>query len=320
MPDRAEEWNELGNRLGSPLVATGFQEALGHATRLGVFDQGNLIGGLVVASESALGWRLIRTPRYMRDCGLFLVERSQSQPRRIGHRKRALTAVGQWFLEQRRSLVSVAFPPDISDMQPLIWQGFQVSPKYTYELSLDRSPEQLMGAMSSGRRGDIKSALKRGYCLETGPDATEKAVRLCSMSLRLARARAIDNLDIDLGVLVRDPGVFTVVVSNGQDPLAACIIIQNPDRAYYLLGGTSRNESSASSYALWSAIEECRARQVKTFDFEGSMIPGVEAFFRGFGGTLRPLFIASSHTTALNVAQRAARVVRRGSASVKMSK
>ena len=39
-----------------------------------------------------------------------------------------------------------------------------------------------------------------------------------------------------------------------------------------------------------AAIQAAQERGLKTFDFEGSSIPPIERFFRGFGGQLTPYF------------------------------
>lgn len=58
-------------------------------------------------------------------------------------------------------------------------------------------------------------------------------------------------------------------------------------RAYYLVG--AKNQEVKNNYAmpalLWHAIKHSKALGKLSMDFEGSMIPGVERFFRNFGAT-----------------------------------
>jgi hypothetical protein len=42
--------------------------------------------------------------------------------------------------------------------------------------------------------------------------------------------------------------------------------------------------------SMVEAIRHARDLGLQTFDFEGSAIPPVEAYFRGFGGKLTPYF------------------------------
>jgi hypothetical protein len=57
---------------------------------------------------------------------------------------------------------------------------------------------------------------------------------------------------------------------------------------------------------MWSAIKVAKSKGVKTFDFEGSMIPGVEKFFRGFGGELTTYFAIQKIPMAYRVAAKIA--------------
>jgi hypothetical protein len=43
-------------------------------------------------------------------------------------------------------------------------------------------------------------------------------------------------------------------------------------------------QSNLSPLLLWEGIQLASNYKCHTFDFEGSMIPGVERFFRSFGG------------------------------------
>jgi lipid II:glycine glycyltransferase (peptidoglycan interpeptide bridge formation enzyme) len=60
---------------------------------------------------------------------------------------------------------------------------------------------------------------------------------------------------------------------------------------YYLLGASdSRFRSSgAQSLVLWEGIQFA-AQHSKVFDFEGSMVEGIENFFRQFGGVCTPYY------------------------------
>ena len=59
--------------------------------------------------------------------------------------------------------------------------------------------------------------------------------------------------------------------------------------AYYLLGGGDPElpTSGAHSFLLWEAIRFA-ASVTKRFDFEGSMVKGIERSFRSFGARQVP--------------------------------
>ena len=73
---------------------------------------------------------------------------------------------------------------------------------------------------------------------------------------------------------------------------AAIYVIFDDKTAYYLAGGaTDEGRLRGAMHGLLArAIEEAAAAGCTIFDFEGSMLQGVEPFFRGFGGELTPYF------------------------------
>jgi len=64
--------------------------------------------------------------------------------------------------------------------------------------------------------------------------------------------------------------------------------------AYYVAAGNNPllKKSGAHAYTLWKAIEDL-AEEVEIFDFSGSMLSGVEHFFREFGAIQYPYFVIS---------------------------
>jgi hypothetical protein len=82
--------------------------------------------------------------------------------------------------------------------------------------------------------------------------------------------------------------------------LSAVFLVWDRHRSYYLLGGFREDEEKAkiarvaTTYCLWTAMNFTRETLgLKVFDLEGSMIPGVELFFRKFGGDLTPFYVIS---------------------------
>jgi lipid II:glycine glycyltransferase (peptidoglycan interpeptide bridge formation enzyme) len=55
----------------------------------------------------------------------------------------------------------------------------------------------------------------------------------------------------------------------------------------------------AMSLLLWHCIKEGKNRGQKTFDLEGSMDPGVERFYRSFGGKRALYLILSKNTSRI---------------------
>ncbi len=80
---------------------------------------------------------------------------------------------------------------------------------------------------------------------------------------------------------------------NKDNELIACnFCMIDSNKATYLFGGFSSEHKQEGAVALvmWESIKQAKAKGIKIFDFEGSMIPQIEKFFRGFGGNLTPFY------------------------------
>ena len=90
---------------------------------------------------------------------------------------------------------------------------------------------------------------------------------------------------------LRDNRAFYLCSLKGE-ALAASLVVWDNQRTYYLIGGYDAENAhqGAGTLNLWHAIKDAKARGNRLFDFEGSMIPEVERYFRGFGGELKTFF------------------------------
>jgi hypothetical protein len=72
---------------------------------------------------------------------------------------------------------------------------------------------------------------------------------------------------------------------------AAVFVVWQKSSAYYIAGGgdPALRASGAHSLVMWETIRQVSS-YTDTFDFEGSMLPGVERFFREFGAVQMPFF------------------------------
>ncbi len=76
-------------------------------------------------------------------------------------------------------------------------------------------------------------------------------------------------------------------VARKEDKIQAILWhIWDEKRAYYLVGSKNPEvkDNRAMTALIWHAIKESKKMGKVSFDLEGSMDPGVERFFRNFGG------------------------------------
>jgi hypothetical protein len=268
-------------------------QALGYPFKLlGCFRGQELRAGFAIAvindnraahPESAL------TP-YL---GIVHAAQSEKYVTRLSTQKE-MTAEFARYLMANFNAAEFRFPPEVIDLQPFIWAGFDAGVRYTYRLPL-ASTEVLLENMDATRRRNILKAEKMGIRVQYD-SPFEDIMRLVEKTFQRQghqasfRAAALA-VESQLRPLRRCMG-FVARNESGLD-LGAVWIVWDNKRAYYLLGGydPAMHSSDAVSLAMWHAIRYTALElNLKEFDFEGSMIVPVERFFRKFGGTLMPTF------------------------------
>lgn len=185
------------------------------------------------------------------------------------------------------------FSPQITDWLPFYWAGYSQTTRYTYILNEISETERIWENMSQLIRRHIRKAEKEGLHVRTGVSG-EELLRMQALSF------ARQGLKAKGGVVLRR--LVEEVRRRGSGDVwgaydaagrlhAAVFIVWQPASAYYLAGGSDPafRASGAHSLVLWEAIQAV-ARHAACFDFEGSMLPGVERFFRSFGALQVPYF------------------------------
>jgi hypothetical protein len=82
-------------------------------------------------------------------------------------------------------------------------------------------------------------------------------------------------------------GIIYMVCSPDSELLGGAFILFHKNRAYYLISFASpRGKLLGAPYAILNEFFRKNCSSGLLFDFEGSDIPGIDAFFRGFGTSI----------------------------------
>ncbi len=257
----------------------------------GVFDKDRIEAVFALQSRRRWGLTLWSQPSMAPHCGLVFRDAAGPGEKRNSAHKRAVAAVAEFLGAQRASIVSVVFPDSVADLQPFLWQQFKVSVSYTYQIRLPgASDADLLARMSGNRSREIRGGAKRNLRCEPCTDLA-LVERLAGMSLsRQGVGGAEAQMREIVGRFATPASSFAYATWLGEAPVAVCFCIHDCQRAYYLVGGVdaAKDETAASPMAIFAGIRHARDLGLEIFDFEGSSVPGIERFFRGFGGDLVP--------------------------------
>lgn len=187
--------------------------------------------------------------------------------------------------------------PEADYLLPLVWGGFRLTPRFTYRLDLRTSPEDIKQGYAESLRRQLKKATQSGAGLEPAPPEVlmelHREVRKGGRPL-LGGLSSQDGLWDQLIAATVQAGVARVlgVRAHTGGWLAAGLFGRCGSKTWYLGGAVQPGNSFASPALLAGAIGRAQAEGSLVFDFEGSMIPGIERFFRQFGGVPVPYWQA----------------------------
>jgi len=121
-------------------------------------------------------------------------------------------------------------------------------------------------------------------------DVDDAGLEASYQAFRDAYIRIFDRLGLEYVIVKATSGAMGGSAAEGQLH-AAVFVVWQPSGASYIAGGSdpALRASGAHALTLWEAV--CHTAQyTNIFDLEGSMLRGVERFFREFGGVQTPYF------------------------------
>lgn len=289
-----DAWERLAGSHGCIFDTLQWTELFRPAlTRVGIYDASdNLRGGFSISKERRFGLWAFRNPPYTPQAGPFYEFRATNPAARTDEQRAVVEAMAAYLSTTGTAVTSLGLSPGITDTLPFFWRGWKVVPHYTYRIDLAQDEGALLGALSTKRRNDIRKAGADGVYVQE----VEKIDSLRSLMGRTyARQRMASPATVtELVFSAFPPGrdSYCLIAKRGDGrPEAGAFVIHDARTAYYLIGGYSdKAHHGAGALAMWHAIRKAKAMGLKTFDFEGSVVPPIERYFRGFGGVLTPIF------------------------------
>jgi hypothetical protein len=173
---------------------------------------------------------------------------------------------------------------------PLAWEGFTQTTRYSWRLTDLRDLEAVFRGTRENIRREIRKAEKRG--LVAAPASLADFLELHTATVLptdrneslVANHRALESID----EAIAPRGARSILVARDAEGRAhaGAYLVHDDRYTYYLVGASdpALRNSGAPSLVMWRGIEEAAERRLG-FDFEGSMVKGVERFFRAFAGT-----------------------------------
>lgn len=187
----------------------------------------------------------------------------------------------QWYM--------YGFAPEFDYPHPFHWAGYTLKTRYTYRLNLEAGLDLLEKGFGSDTRYDIRKAVAAGIrvrCTEEWQHLSRLVRENATEGKQLLKPQELHSLERLAPFLLQERlGFLMEAVDEGGQVMAAALFGCFAGKAVYLMAAQSpiHKATGAMSLLLSSALQKAGETSA-VFDFEGSMIEGIEGFFRGFGG------------------------------------
>jgi len=181
---------------------------------------------------------------------------------------------------------------DFIDFQPAIWRNILVYPRYTY---IHKASDNILSSISGNLKNDIKFAKKNGISIKESENIMEFIPIWKKTLKRQEVSRIYEDVLLKLFESLKKTKKIKLFIAYDKNmkAISGCIIANDQKSSYYIAGADTREIRGSGSLGIVHAILDSIENGLD-FDFEGSMIEGIEKYFRKFGGQLTPYFNMSS--------------------------
>ncbi len=219
------------------------------------------------------------TPPFLPNCWLTFLNEYDKPATKRAKEKEVLKALLSFVGNGKWGYWKFDFPIEYTDFQEAIWKGTIPKTKYTYRILNVTNWEE---RIDSKLRNKLKRSSDFSFEIRKFNEDELSLFINSSSSKGVAHGNLLAKFNA-----MNSSSTFTVI-AEGADYQSFCAIVGGV--CYYLVSSNAKNDNALSACGVKFCIEESIRRGCFAFDFEGSMIPEIEVFFRSFGGDLLPYF------------------------------
>lgn len=232
---------------------------------------------------------VISNPTYTQTLGIWMAPALRAFQNGNGHLRRQKEVIAE-LLSQLPKHKSVDLTLDSAQgyILPFRWHGYRIEPTFSYRIKDLSDPAAIFERMGKSAKRNFKQAEKK-LTVDTDCKDLDILIRLQSSTF----ARQNRSVPIEEALTRRvmqaamDAGCGRLMVTYDAEGNAhsASFFVYDKNVCYYLLSGQDpQYKNDGSQNLLLCKAIEFAATVSGAFDFEGSMIEGIEHFFAQFGG------------------------------------
>ena len=243
---------------------------------------------IVARMPYVLNQNRIEMPGLTQTLGIWMSDEAKAD---YGAQKKAIFEIFNQLSAYKS--VSHTLSPNNTYVLPFRWLGYQMEPCFTYRLNDLSDCDELYQAFNKTAKKNIKAARNK----VTVSDKTDADTLWRLLDKTFEAQNRKNPMDKDLVYRIvkvceeTGHGKYLEAKDAEGNVHSCAYFVYDEEVCYYLLGASDSQfrNSGAQSLILWEGIQFA-AQHCKVFDFEGSMVEGIENFFRQFGGVCTPYY------------------------------
>lgn len=253
---------------------------------------GEIVAGMPVPYLKRWGLKMVKVPPFSHTLGILLMpSNKKSYQKRLSEEMNMVNSIIDMI--PNCDYFSIFFHYNFDNWLPFYWAGYKQTTKYSYIISDIRDYNYIISNFSQSKRKNIKKAEKNIQVFEDLSASEFYSHHAMSLGKKGKKiSYSYDNFKRIYEFSYGKTAGKTWYAADNNNNIHSCIFVVYDHRsAYFLISSIDPYYSDSHSLTLLlrDAIYYLSQYTV-SFDFEGSMIRGVENSFRKFGGVQTPYF------------------------------
>lgn len=194
--------------------------------------------------------------------------------------------------------VNIQLNPKCKYVLPFRWKGYTVETTFTYRINDLKNTDQLYRKLGKSTKKNIRYAENRveiesSRNFDNMWDLLQKTYALQGRSYKVSKELSRHLFD---ECLKRENGIYLEAKDREGNVHSCGFFVYDENVFYYLTGARDPafSKSQSQILLLWEAVRMASYKS-KVFDFEGSVVEGIEAFFRKLGGGVNHIMLSEKN-------------------------
>jgi hypothetical protein len=251
-----------------------------------------IIASIPFLIKKKWGLRYIIQPLLAQTNGIWIkYPEGQTENERLSYEKKICNDIISQLDKLKLAFFLQHFHFSFTNWLPFYWKGFSQTTRYTYRIPDISDLDNVFSGFSSSKKGHIRKAEKNlKVSFELSPEEFYKYKTLYQSKEegKVPKELLLSCCNVALS---QNMGSIIAIKDPSGNVHAGAFFVWDENSAYFLASfyNPTFRSSGASSLIRWETLKFLSGK-TKSFDFEGSMLEGVEDLNRHFGAIQTPYF------------------------------